>query len=217
MGAAEYFPEKTDSITQKICPGSQTTFDGRILDSAGFYSRMVSSTSAGDSVQYMHLIIDSVNLAVDLGVFGGEFTSLQDSATYQWMNCFSDSIVPGATSRTFIPTKNGFYAVIVTNSTGCTDTSECYSVWNVGLREDPNQNDFSLYPNPAGETLNIELGEFLKSSSVQIVIFDNIGGEVYVQRFRLPESGRLQLDIDKLPPGVYNLKIANTSQRFVKY
>lgn len=217
MGAAEYFPEKTNSITQKICPGSQTTFDGQVVDSAGFYSRLVSSTSAGDSVEYLHLIIDSVNLEVDLGIFGGEFTSLQDSATYQWMNCFSDSIVPGATSRTFIPTKNGFYAVIITNSTGCTDTSECYSVWNVGLDENSNQNDFSLYPNPAGKVLNIEVNRVLQASLVWVKIFDNIGREVYNQRVQLPESGRLQLNMDKLSPGVYNLKIGNTSHRFVKY
>ena len=164
----------------------------------------------------MHLIIDSVNLGVDLGIFGGEFTSLQDSATYQWMNCFSDSIVPGATTRTFIPTKNGFYAVIVTNSTGAPILQNviAFGMWDyrkVQIRI------LSVYiPIRLVRYLTLSLVS-LYSLLVLIRVFDNIGREVYVQRFKMPESGRLQLDINKLPPGVYNLKIANTSQRFVKY
>lgn len=68
--------------------------------------------------------------------------------SYQWINCATNAIIPGATQNTFNPTTNGLFACVITGSAGCTDTSSCILVDDVI--------DCSLSPIETNITVNVD-------------------------------------------------------------
>jgi hypothetical protein len=52
-------------------------------------------------------------------------------AAYQWIDCNTNLPIAGATQNTFTPVKNGNYAVVITGSEGCVDTTDCVTVDNL--------------------------------------------------------------------------------------
>ena len=46
--------------------------------------------------------------------------SISDAGiTYQWQQCETGIIIPGATNQSFVPTQSGNYAVVITDEQGC--------------------------------------------------------------------------------------------------
>lgn len=214
MGAYEYRPTAVDSLNVAICPGGQTTFDGNVVDSVGVYSRLISSTSSGDSVQYLVLSIDSVNTKLSMGLYGASFISEEDSASYQWIDCNSNTILAADTFKTFEPTQNGSYAVIITSKIGCVDTSQCVTINNVSLEESLAEKGFVLYPNPAKDLL------YLKSAigfnkNVAVHIYDINGRVVWSETFN-HANDELMIDVRGLAAGVYFIEVEGQRVRFLK-
>ncbi len=126
-------------------------------------------------------------------------------ATYQWLDCDNnfDSIV-GETSRSFIPRKNGNYAVAVSYN-GCTGISYCEAVHNAGLAENSFGNNFKLYPNPTDGNLHIEFGKTYKYTSITVT--NQVGQEVLKKELDHAHSVDLNLDV---MPGIYFLEILSS-------
>jgi PKD repeat protein len=89
-----------------------------------------------------------------LEFLNGQITSLQPNALYQWILCPSLTIIPGATSVEYTPPINGEYAVIITLANGCSDTSDCIVINDLGIEE--YNNYFTLFPNPGNGTFKID-------------------------------------------------------------
>jgi PKD repeat protein len=105
-----------------------------------------------------------------LEFLNGQITSLQPNALYQWLLCPSLTIIPGATSVEYTPPINGEYAVIVTLANGCSDTSDCISINDLGLEE---QSDFAtLFPNPGNGSFGLSS---IGSKISEIAIYDLTG------------------------------------------
>jgi hypothetical protein len=103
----------------------------------------------------------------------GTLTAVSGS-TYQWMDCSNNSAISGATGETFTPQQNGSYAVIVTNPQGCTDTSACLTISNVGMEQQESKK-ISIHPNPATEQVRVT--NIPKNS--KIVVRDMTGRIIY--------------------------------------
>jgi hypothetical protein len=88
-----------------------------------------------------------------LEFLNGQITSLQPNALYQWLLCPSLTIIPGATSVEYTPPINGEYAVIVTLANGCSDTSDCIVINDLGVEEQSSY--FTIFPNPGNGTFSI--------------------------------------------------------------
>jgi len=52
-------------------------------------------------------------------------------ASYQWIDCNTNLPIAGATQNIFNPSKNGNYAVVITGSEGCVDTTDCVTIDNI--------------------------------------------------------------------------------------
>ncbi|MFT6922163.1 MAG: putative repeat protein (TIGR03803 family) [Crocinitomicaceae bacterium] len=135
-------------------------------------------------------------------------------ATYQWLDCLNGyAEVPGATDQIFLATANGEYAVQVTNN-GCTDTSSCFVISNVGLLNTDLSNSILLFPVPVKNTLYISIPELTESATYRII--DIFGAVVFKGELTNPENS---IDVSTIASGTYFIKFANSEinvQRFVK-
>lgn len=84
------------------------------------------------------------------------YTTVQD-AEYQWVDCYNDyAPIEGATEVNYIPTTTSSYAVEVTVN-GCTELSNCVVV--LGMDENKNRIQPSIYPNPNDGTFSLNPGD----------------------------------------------------------
>ena len=179
---------------------SYTWIDGiTYFDSDSTATFTVTTAEGCDSIVTLNLTVNTVNTTVTQT--GADLTSDQPGATYQWIDCATNTPIPGATNQTYTAIANGDYAVIVSFN-GCTDTSSCHKVVGVGILENAFANQVSLYPNPTDGPFAIDLGQ--SHASVQVSIRDLYGRLVHNQAYR--KAQRLELQLDE-PAGVYFLTL----------
>jgi hypothetical protein len=94
------------------------------------------------------------------------------SATYQWVNCTTNQLIPGAVNQSYTPNVNGSYAAIITQC-GISDTSDCFTFNNVGLDEFGMDSEMIMFPNPATSSFTIKLPTNAKA--IQVRIFNLLG------------------------------------------
>lgn len=132
-----------------------------------------------DSVVTLNLTINTV----DVGVTNTSptLTANASGATYQWLDCANNfAIISGETSQSFTAVANGNYAVAVTQN-GCTDTSACVALNNVGITENGFDYSLSVYPNPTTSVVNIDLGG--SYAEALIIVRNALGQELMKQSF----------------------------------
>lgn len=92
---------------------------------SGIISITANNSSGSSAAQTLTVTVTTVNTSVSQS--GNTFTANTTGAAYQWMDCSSNTPIPGATSQSYTATANGSYAVIVTQNS-CSDTSLCYNI-----------------------------------------------------------------------------------------
>ena len=135
-------------------------------------------------------------------------TANQNSASYQWYNCNTDSAISGETSQSFVPENSGMYKVEITSG-DCSKFSECivFDTLSIDTVESTN---FSVFPNPVHTYLNI------KSSLVDafdFTLYDVSGKQLLHIKNSITNS---DVNMSKLPAGVYFLTVSTkeNSQTF---
>ena len=132
----------------------------------------------------------------------------QNGASYQWIDCDTNTLLTDETNQSFVPTENGTYAVEVTVGS-CMEKSDCIS-FNTLNTEEFASDDFHISPNPVTNILRIQTN-LKESFSVQLF---NISGKLTLDK---PLNNiETALDVSSLSVGTYFLKIKmnNTSKTF---
>ncbi|RRO23895.1 T9SS type A sorting domain-containing protein, partial [Flavobacteriaceae bacterium 14752] len=71
----------------------------------------------------------------------------------------------------------------------------------------------SIYPNPANDILNINLGQ--NSSQIEnLTLFDLNGRQVYQKQFEDNQTQESQIDVSQLSNGVYLLTVKTENNQF---
>ncbi len=171
---------------------------------SGTYHDTIPNASGCDSVISIILSIVSVDTSVTFAA--PSLIANAVGATYQWMYCDS-TIIAGATNQSFTATANGWYAVILTQN-GCTDTSSCYNVLNVGTVENNFSSGLFVLPNPATGNLVITFTLF-SSQKTSLRIYDVNGKIVTTVADKILNPGEYKLmhDVSHLSNGVYQLRL----------
>ncbi|AUC82530.1 M28 family metallopeptidase [Lacinutrix sp. Bg11-31] len=130
---------------------------------------------------------------------GASLVANQTGVTYKWIDCNTNTEIPGEVNQTFTATANGNYKVEI-NSGSCTETSECYAISTLSV-ESFNAEDFKIFPNPVKTILNIELPQFNKA---ELSIL-NINGQVVLEQAIEETSTKLKLST--LNNGIYFLTL----------
>jgi hypothetical protein len=163
------------------------------------YHTIVNATGC-DSVVRLFLTIIPIDVTTS-----SNWSSISANAvgmSYQWMDCSDNSLISGATNITYTATVNGSYAVIISNSIGCVDTSDCVNLTNVGINEGDINTVVSLYPNPTSNIVNLTMND--NAGKVQVNVLD-ISGKSYIEMYS--DKKIIELDLSDLESGVYFIRV----------
>jgi hypothetical protein len=197
-----------DSITTSACNSFQSPSGNFLWTTSGIYNDTIVNQQSCDSVITFFLSIQNIDTTVTQN--GIQLTANMSGANYQWLDCNAgNSIIPGATAQTYIPSLNGNYAVEISMN-NCVDTSFCNLVNTININELSIENPLSIFPNPATNVLNIHTLFPKEELSVELV--DLFGKIVFSQRY--VNSDQYQLNLN-LPPSIYFLRIVTNKQLIV--
>lgn len=104
------------------------------------------------------IVVVNATPAATASLNGNTLTASPSDLTYQWINCDNaNAPVAGATNATFTPGDLANYAVIITNATGCADTSACMIASGVGVETNALAAIMNLFPNPTTGLVSVSL------------------------------------------------------------
>lgn len=180
---------------------------GITYTTSGVYIDTLINHNGCDSIVTLDLTINSVSDATT-SVSGLTITANNLSASYQWIDCSTNSVLTGETASSFTAISNGNYAVVLTEN-NCSDTSNCVSITSVGLNESVSKDEFRVYPNPTENILNIELSEF--SEAVEVIVYDGRGA--IVEQLSAGNTKFVSIELNQ-PAGLYSISIRTKSETY---
>ena len=156
---------------------------------------------------FLSIVDTSTLIVIDTSVVQEEnvLTASATDVAYQWVDCNNDNTpIEGETNQIFTATTNGSYAVIVTDA-NCPESemSSCYEISSVGVNTIEEAFDLNIYPNPASDIINIDLGAYYKEFSIQIY---SLTGRLEAQA-NFKNLSAFTFHISDLNTGMYILKI----------
>lgn len=193
----------TSSDIQTACD-SFTWIDNKTYRTNNATAEFLTSNKQGcDSLITLDLTI--INIDKSITIKDPELTANASNVDYQWLDCKTGySVINGANDQSFTASRNGNYAVEITDNI-CKDTSECVNVKLATVLNSIAGNSISVYPNPSDGIVTVDLGLLTTS---YIVIYD-LNGKVLLETTGNDDS-IIQLKLD-VSPGIYIMEIRNGS------
>ena len=138
--------------------GVNNTFNGQFpvhaFSSPGIYTVTLTLPSDCNPITITQQVIANPTSAITpIITLNNIYLESTPALQYQWY--LNNNIIAGATSQSYTPTANGDYTVTITDSNNCTQTSAVFNLTNVGLRTNNNPLNFSIYPNPSNQVIQI--------------------------------------------------------------
>jgi len=154
-------------------------------------------------------IIQPNPIDVSVTVNSPTLTANNASATsYQWMDCNPPNpIIPGATHQSYVAIANGNYEVVITQG-GCTATSTCTTISNIGIEQYGAANNLQVYPNPFTNELTI-----VSTAKTNALLFDMLGNKINEY---ILQSTTQTISLGDLAPGMYYLQVDNSKIKIIK-
>ncbi|MBK9300237.1 MAG: SBBP repeat-containing protein [Bacteroidetes bacterium] len=188
------------NFTQSSC--DSVAFNGQIYYSTGVYTQIFIDANGCDSVINLNLTITDIDTSVVQN--GALCIANANFATYQWLSCIPFQIIIGEVNQSFTATANGSYAVIVSIN-GCSDTSSCFTVNNVGLSNKKNDKQYIIFPNPSTGLFILKTESHI--SNVEIV--NVLGIKVFDSKTTATTT---ICDLRKQPMGIYFVRLLDDTK-----
>ena len=202
---------------QTVCAGESVTLNGsgansyawnnNVIDGVPFpptatgqYSVTGTGSNGCSNQDNVNVTVNALPNAIVISADPVTLVASPAGATYQWINCATGQAIADANNDTLVATSNGGYAVIVTNASGCSDTSECTIVDQVGIYF-PESAFIGLYPNPTNGIVTLELPA---DDGAIANVFDSQGK--LIMSISNAKNGE-QFDLSTLSTGVYTFRV----------
>ncbi|MCB0803017.1 MAG: T9SS type A sorting domain-containing protein, partial [Flavobacteriales bacterium] len=200
----------SSTFSMTSCDSYLWSQNGMTYNTTGMYKDTIPNTLGCDSVITLDLTIDTVDTRVVRVGFDLQAQNTNLNATYQWIDCHTNTAIVGATSSTYTVVTNGSYQLEV-NQSNCTDTSDCITIMNVGIEINNRKNlDFRLFPNPTKKWVNIEISELNKKDKIYIY---NIQGRLI--KIILPLSNLSKINLYDFASGIYFVRYRNETRKMI--
>lgn len=194
-------------------PGFQWRKNGITIDNSGSDTLVVSDYTTGDTIScYLlssSLCLDSMSalsndIILNLFPLPQPVISLENDTlscpvfvTYTWY--LDNQEISDADEQNLAPESNGNYTVRVTDSNGCSNTSDVFVFQELGLIAE-NSDELLLYPNPVTDLLYIQ-----HAASIKRIRITDLTGAV-VSEYETHQNPAW-LDLTALPAGIYQLTL----------
>ncbi len=176
------------------------------LQDTSFIKKYTNTICCDSNVQYT---ISIKHLDTSLSVVNNTIMANQANATYQWINCKTQSIIANATNQQYTPLQNGTFAVIINNGL-CQDTSACfYFVPTSTLPGVVNPKLQVQFVNEANQ-LNIRNNDLQSTITIY-----SIDGKIMYQS-KLPKANE-KIDMAYMANGIYLVQIGKFISKIVKH
>ena len=202
---------------QTVCAGESVTLNGsgatsyawsnNVIDGVPFtptatgqYSVTGTGSNGCSNQDNVNVTVNALPNAIVISADPVTLVASPAGATYQWINCATGQAIADADNDSLVATSNGGYAVIVTNASGCSDTSECTIVDQVGIYF-PESAFIGLYPNPTNGIVTLELPA---DDGAIANVFDSQGK--LIMSISNAKNGE-QFDLSTLSTGVYTFRV----------
>ncbi len=201
-------PAATSTISDHLCYSDNMVVNGTTYDvnNPSGTEVLPNATANGcDSTITINLTFDA---AIDATVTNNAptLTANQSGATYQWIDCTNgNSPISGANSQSYAAPANGLYAVQVTVG-GCTETSSCESVSNVGISE-LDKSIITIYPNPSSGIFHVAIEDQVDALNYSVT---DLGGRI-IRNEGLSNSQQFNIDLSTESKGIYLLHVHHAS------
>jgi uncharacterized protein YjdB len=201
----------TNSITgpttqQNAC--GPYTWNGQTYTQSGTYTYNGTTANGCDSSATLVLTIDQAPSNVQVSLNQGTFTvTAQNASNFAWMDCATNTLIPGETNATFTPTISGSYAAVVSNACG-SDTTTCEPIEVQGISEIDSEL-ISVYPNPSSGIFTVAS----KGSIIQEVFLYSINGELIWRNAH--NTQEITLDLCAYARGTYMLRVSTNQQAHI--
>jgi hypothetical protein len=181
---------------------NNNVIDGVPFAPAATSTFTVTGTGANgcDNTDNVTVTVNALPNAVAIAADPVTLVATPAGQSYLWYNCATGQAIIGAGNDTLIASANGSYAVIVTNASGCSDTSDCMIVDQVGLYF-PTSAVIALYPNPTSDFITLELPA---EDGAMAYLYDAQGKLIY--QVANAKNGQ-RFDLSSLSTGVYTFRI----------
>lgn len=158
-----------------------------------------------EALFYIHKRDEEIGVPVYLRIKnpdGSIFSSWESNGTTTW-NGISRSWLKA------LPTKPGIFTFEAElHGKVCSTTFEMVTTLATSSFE---KNESKLYPNPAHQTITIDLN----SNENEPLFIKNQLGQIVIQKSKINESKTI-VDISALSPGLYFVQIGNETHKFIK-
>lgn len=127
---------------------------GKVWSASGVYYDTIPNMNGCDSLMTLDITVNSVNDSIYQS--GGTIVAFESGASYSWFDCLNPFAPALGSQQTFTPLLSGVpYGCLITKN-GCTDTSDCIQISNIGIWEGGSL-EVRMYPNPTSGRTKIEL------------------------------------------------------------
>lgn len=196
--------ESSSNLTLTACVSFTVPSGDETYTTSGIYNDTIPNELGCDSIMTIDLTITPVDISIINN--SPTLTANASGSTFRWLDCDSAfDFMLGETDQDFVASSNGNYAVEVTQN-GCTDTSACQVVANVGLDHNNLSNTIQLFPNPTSGSFTIEVNK--EYGNINVLVQDALGKEIFVRSFSASESLTVNLKQDK---GVYFVHLSSAN------
>ena len=145
------------TVTATACESYYWSLSDSTYTASGSYPVTLPGANANGCDSTVTLVLTITGLPTATATDNGNATiTASAGASYQWINCATNTAIAGATTQTYTVTANGDYAVVVTNAGGCSDTSSCVTIDYIGLTEITDAS-IQVFPNPTNNDVTITM------------------------------------------------------------
>lgn len=193
--------------TISICQYDSALVGNQYRTVPGIYTDTIPRATDCDSI-----VITTLNqIPVDTSISrnGIALTANANNASYQWVDCSNGMSINNATSQSFTPIINGIYACAITQK-GCTDTSTCYAITNIGISSDL-LSDISFYPNPTSSFVTVDMG--IAFAHIEVTIVDNAGKRL--AQYTIKAAQDFDVDLSPYATGIYYIQVSTSDENKV--
>jgi|GEM_PF-5761137 len=193
---------------------SVTTSPAHLYAKAGNYNVTLKITSPYGSVDSITKTVTVINSPAQPTITqSGHLLLASSGVAYQWYR--NDSLIKGATLAYYQPTVNkGSFSVSVTDSGGCSNTSSAFDYDITAIDEQEIGSHLTIYPNPAHDYLNIDLGS--ATANIQSLQITDMNGRCLKTLEHVSGNGTIKVSTGDMAKGMYFIKLKGKENTFIR-